>query len=142
MIMISYSELPDIIPIHFNGAGLADRFGEKGNILILPLIATAIFTILTILNRFPNLFNYPITITKDNAFRQYLNATRMIRYLKLMIVAVFGFITIQTIRSAKGETEGLGIWFLPVMLTLFFIPLAYFISQSFRINKRPEEDVK
>jgi len=77
----NYSNLPDTIPIHYNGAGQADGFGGKATILTLPLIATILFIGVTILNKFPHVFNYPTNITQDNAFRQYTNATRLIRYL-------------------------------------------------------------
>jgi uncharacterized membrane protein len=54
LIITNYTNLPDTIPIHYNGAGQADGFGGKGNILTLPLIATIIFVGLTILNEFPH----------------------------------------------------------------------------------------
>ena len=96
----NYTNLPDTIPIHYNSAGQADGFGEKGNILILPLMATVLFSGLTILNRFPHIFNYPVNITTDNALRQYTHATRLIRYLKLIIVVIFGIILARAIRTA------------------------------------------
>ncbi len=128
----NYTKLPDIIPIHYNAMGQADGFGRKGNILILPIIATVLFVGLTILNKFPHVFNYPTNITTDNALRQYTNATRLIRYLKLIIVVIFGLISYQTIRNANGQTEGLGTWFLPLTMGLLFIPLIYFIVKSFK----------
>jgi uncharacterized membrane protein len=88
----SYSNLPDIIPIHYNGAGKADGFGNKINILILPFIATILFVGMTIANKFPHVFNYPTRITEENALRQYTNATRMLRYLKLILVVLFSLI--------------------------------------------------
>lgn len=130
--MTNYQNLPDIIPIHYNGAGQADGFGGKGNILALPFIATIIFVELTIINKFPHIFNYPTTITADNALRQYTNATKMVRVLKLIIVVVFGFIVLQTIRNVKGETTGLGTWFLPLVIAMIFIPIIYFIIRSFK----------
>lgn len=51
----SYSDLPDIIPTHYNGAGEIDGFESKVNILILPLIATFFFVGITILNKFPHI---------------------------------------------------------------------------------------
>ena len=131
----NYSNLPDTIPIHYNGAGQADGFGGKGNILTLPLIATVLFIGLTILNKFPHVFNYPTNITADNALRQYTNATRMIRYLKLIIVVIFGLIAFKTIQNANGQADGLGIWFLPMTLGLIFIPLIYFLVKSFKATK-------
>lgn len=132
----NYTNLPDTIPTHYNGAGQADGFGGKESILTLPLIATILFVGLTILNKFPHAFNYPTNITADNALRQYTNATRMIRYLKFIIVFIFGLIALQTIRNANGQTSGLGTWFLPLTLGLIFIPMTYFILKSFKTTKQ------
>jgi uncharacterized membrane protein len=128
----SYSSLPDTIPTHFNAAGEADGFGTKVSIVGLPLIATLLYIGLTLLNRFPHSFNFPTPITQDNALRQYTNATRMIRYLKLILVVVFAGISFQTIQQANGTGEGLGIWFLPLTLGLIFMPLLYFVIKSFQ----------
>ncbi len=128
----SYSSLPDTIPTHFNAAGEADGFGRKVSIVGLPVIATLLYIGLTVLNRFPHIFNFPTPITQGNALRQYTNATRMIRYLKLILVLVFTGISYQTIQQANGTSEGLGIWFLPLTLGLIFMPLLYFVIKSFQ----------
>ena len=128
----SYSSLPDSIPTHFNAAGEADGFGRKASIVGLPLIATLLYIGLTLLNRVPHIFNFPTPVTPDNALRQYTNATRMIRYLKLILVLVFAGISFQTIQQANGTGEGLGLWFLPLTLVLIFVPLIYFVSKSFQ----------
>ena len=57
--LTNYTNLPDTIPTHFNGAGQADGFGHKAMILILPVIATILYVGLTALNKFPHAFNYP-----------------------------------------------------------------------------------
>lgn len=132
----NYTSLPDTIPIHYNTAGKADGFGGKGNILALPLVATALFTGLTVLNKFPHIFSYPVNISQDNALRQYTNATRMVRYLKFVLVFIFGLIVLQTIRNVNGQTSGLGVWFVPLTLGLIFIPLTYFMIQSFKTTKQ------
>jgi uncharacterized membrane protein len=131
----NYITLPDIIPIHYDGAGHASGFGGKGHILTLPLIATALFVVLTILNKFPQIFNYPVTITPDNAIRQYTYATRLIRYLKFIIVVIFGLIIFYTSRTVNGQTIGSGVWFLPLILALIFIPLIYFVLKSYKTVK-------
>ena len=131
----NYSNLPETIPTHFNGAGQTDGFGGKATILTLPLIATILFIGLTLLNKFPHVFNYPINITQDNAFKQYTNATRLIRYLKIIIVFIFGLIAFKTFQNANGEADGLGVWFLPLTMGLIFIPLIYFVSKSFKTKQ-------
>jgi len=137
LVINTYKILPDIIPTHYNGAGLADGFGDKSMIFTLPLVATVLFVGLTILNKFPHIFNYLGDITKDNALRQYTNATRLIRYLKVIIVVIFGLISYQTINHANGQTEGLGLWFLPLTLGLIFIPTIYFLI--IQLNRQNNE---
>ncbi len=127
-----FSTLPDTIPTHFNASGEADGFGSKASIIGLPVIATLLFVGLTVLNRYPHIFNYPTAITEDNALRLYTLATRMLRYLKLVLVLVFGGIEFMTIQHATRKAAGLGAWFLPLTLVLIFIPLIYFVIKSIK----------
>ncbi|GGW49610.1 DUF1648 domain-containing protein [Arenibacter certesii] len=133
--LVNYSTLPETIPIHFNGAGKADGFGNKENILSLPIVSTILFIGMTVLNKYPHVFNYPSTITKENALQNYTNATRMIRFLKLIIVIVFGLIVFKIIDNVKGKADGLGAWFLPLILGLIFIPTAYYLMKAIRFKK-------
>jgi len=130
--LTNYSILPEIIPIHFNGAGKADGFGNKTHIFVLPIISTLLFIGLTILNKHPHIFNYPSQITKENAVDQYTNATRMMRVLKLVIVVLFGLIVLKTIQIVNGHADGLGTWFLPLTMGMIFIPMLYFLIKSLK----------
>lgn len=132
LIIATYNSLPDSIPKHFNALGTADSFGKKDSIFILPIIASVIFIGLTILNKFPHLFNYPVKVTNENAVRLYTIATKLIRSLKLIIVVVFGSLVVQIVRNSYGHANGLGVWFLPVTLSLVFITLIYGIMQFFK----------
>ena len=132
--ILSFSDLPESIPTHFNGAGEADGFGGKNNIFVLPIIGTILFFGMTMLNKNPHIFNYPKAITNENALRQYSNATRMIRVLKLIIVFVFGLILVMTLQNTNGNADGLGTWFLPLTIGLFIIPTLYFLIKSMKIN--------
>jgi len=130
--LINYFDLPEIIPIHFNGAGKADRFGNKTHIFVLPIISTLLFIGLTILNKRPHVFNYPGQITKENAVHQYTYATRMMRVLKLVIVLLFGLIVFKTIQNVNGHADGLGTWFLPFTIGLFIMLTLYFLMMSMK----------
>ena len=130
--LINYFDLPEIIPIHFNGAGKADGFGNKTHIFVLPIISTLLFIGLTILNKHPHIFNYPSQITKENAVDQYTNATRMMRVLKLVIVLLFGLIVFRKIQIVNGHADGLGTWFLPFTIGLFIMLTLYFLMMSMK----------
>ena len=128
--LLAFTDLPETIPTHYNGAGLVDNYGDKSTIFILPIIGTLIFVLMTILNRFPHIFNYPTIITAENAEKQYILATRLIRYLKFAIVVIFLVIALMTIWTTNNKSEGLGPWFLPLFLGLVFIPVIVFIIKS------------
>lgn len=131
----NYNNLPDVIPIHFNGAGQADGFGGKATILTLPIVSTILFIGMTVLNKFPHLFNHPTNITKENKLRLYTNATRLIRYLKLILVIIFGFIVFKTIQNVNGEADGLGNWLKPITLGMIFIPVMYFVFRAYKSDQ-------
>jgi uncharacterized membrane protein len=126
-----FSSLPDTIPIHFNAAGEPDNIGGKRTILTLPVVATVIYVGLTVLNRYPHIFNYPVRITEANALKHYTAATRLLRYLKLAIMVIVGCLVYNSIQTALGTTDGLGPWFLPVVLALTFGPLVVYLFQTF-----------
>jgi uncharacterized membrane protein len=124
-----YPALPETVPTHFNISGKVDDNGARRTVLILPIVSTILFAGLTILNKYPNIFNYPVPITEENAERLYRIATRLMRYLKLVLVLTFFGIEFMTIQTALGKSAGLTDWFLPVCLGSVFIPVIYTIFQ-------------
>ncbi|MEP7165982.1 MAG: DUF1648 domain-containing protein [Ferruginibacter sp.] len=68
--VVQYSKLPDTIPIHFNASGNIDNYGNKLSIFLLPAIISIVFVGLTILNKYPHIFNYIHKITAENAVNE------------------------------------------------------------------------
>jgi uncharacterized membrane protein len=130
--ILNYTKMPESVPIHFNAAGEVNGYGNKASIFILPVTGLVVFIGMTILNRFPHIFNYPVNITLENAEKQYLNATRTVRYLKSIIVITFLIIEYQTIQTVTGKSEGLGVWFFPVTMGLILIPTIVFVIRAYR----------
>ena len=127
-----FIKLPTIIPIHFNASGKADNYGNKMTLLILPVIATIIYFVITQLNKQPHILNYMTTITKENAEKEYTSATRYLRFLKLVILLIFSLIILFTYLTSSGVTNGLGFWFLPMIFGLLLVPTVISISRSFK----------
>jgi uncharacterized membrane protein len=126
-----YSEIPAKIPTHFNAAGAPDGFGSKTTLWLLPATGLLLWLLLTVINRYPHIFNFPVKITPENAETQYRIATRMIRILKCVLLIMFSFISYRTIQTALGNEAGLGKIFLPVFLVLTFgIVIIYFYKAN------------
>lgn len=127
-----YDYLPDIIPQHYNLQGEADGFGTKGFIWILPGLGLLLYFGLSILNKYPNIFNYPQKITPENARAQYKIATRLIRLLNTTIVWIFCYLSFSTIQSALGHQSGPGKYFTLVFLVLILGPISIYLFISAR----------
>ncbi|HYD91359.1 MAG TPA: DUF1648 domain-containing protein [Flavobacterium sp.] len=130
LVIYFYPKLPDIVPIHFNFNGEADGFGDRQTMFLLPVIGTLLFMVLTALSLYPHTFNYPVKITEDNALRQYTIAVRMMRFLKLGVIILFGIIEYGTIRTATQQAQGLGRGFIFLVFALVLIPVFYSLVQS------------
>jgi len=127
-----FLKLPSTIPTHFNFSGQVDDYGNKHSFLILPILATIIYFGLTQLSKYPQIFNYLTKITDENASKQYTDSTRLLRFLKVIIVLTFSLIILFTYLTTIGVTNGLGSWFLPMMFGLFLIPTIISITQSLK----------
>ena len=126
----AYFNLPNTIPIHFGISGNPDNYGSKATLFVMPVLGTIIFYGLTILNKHPNIFNYMTPITEENAPRQYSYATKAIRFLKFSIMVTFNLVVLFTYLTVVGKVEGFRVWFLPFMLGLLLIPIAYYVYKS------------
>ena len=131
-VIYHYPKLPEIIPSHFNKAGMPDEYSSKSSFWFMPGIAIFVYTLMSLVALVPHQFNFPVKITLANALKQYTMALRFIRYLKAVIIWLFFYISFATIRVATSEVSGLGLWFLPVFLGFIFIPLVFYVIKSFK----------
>lgn len=125
-----YSSLPDTIPVHFNASGVADRYGSKGTLLLLPIFGTFMFIGLYALAQAPHIFNYPTEITEENAEKQYRNGKSLIRWINMIMVFSFAFIEWRVIDSCMKGQGNLGPYFMPIFMISIFGAIAYFFWKS------------
>ncbi len=130
--IIYMSNLPDKIPIQFNGLGEPKNYGSKNFIWLFPIVGGFLYIILTTLSQFPQLYNFPVKITPENILVQYKLATRLVRILKTILILMFLFTCYQTIRISTGETNSLGNPFVPLFLILNFGIIAIYLTRSIK----------
>ena len=133
-VILSWSSLPESVPVHFGAGGDPDAWGSKWTFIILPLIGVALYSGLTVLARYPHLYNYPWPITRGNAERQYRLARAFLTLFKAEVVWFFGYMKLEAVEVAHHRSEGLGPEFLPIFLLTTFgsIGLYFFISYRTR----------
>ncbi len=128
----SYSNLPDTIPIHFNSSGVADGFGKRGMIWLLPSLTLFMVPGLLILRRWPWLSNVPLEITEKNALYQYGLIVKLLGFLAAVVSLTFTTIVHDTIEIAHGGSSFLGIWFIPALGVPIFGSMVWYFVAAFR----------
>lgn len=136
--LLSFNELPDKIPSHFNAAGEPDAFSSGRSIWILPVTGLITWILLTLAGFLPRIYNYPVQITPENAEAQYRTATRLIRAIKCIVIAMFAYMVHRTILTAAGEANGIGKTFLPVSMVILSGAIIFYIIKAF--NQKHKND--
>jgi uncharacterized membrane protein len=128
----AYLKAPDIIPIHFGLDGKADRFGGKASLFIFPLIISFVMFIFTILLKRPDIHNYAVKVTEENAARLYAASNRMLRIVKCIINTFMLYFSFEFVQALKSEQLQFSMWSLIIFLVVLFSAIAF---QIFRMNK-------
>lgn len=126
---LNWDIIPEKIPGHYNAFGIVDRWANKGELFIVPIIAWIMYISLTVIEKYPQIWNTGIQVTENNQKLVYRLLKDMLGTEKLLMVTVFSFITINSSLS-----KGLPNWFLPVSLFLVFGSLMFFIIRLVKIK--------
>ena len=126
-VIITWKNIPDMIPGHYNIAGEIDKYSSKNSIWILIVVQILLFTMMSVLERFPNIWNTGVKITEENRERVYTNLRNMQTYLKMMIMIYFSYMTFQSIGG--GNLHSMSVF---VFLVLVFGGMAIFLVKIFK----------
>jgi uncharacterized membrane protein len=108
------------IPTHFDIAGQPNCWGPPSMLLLLPVLAVALYLLITLVARFPSAFNYPVRVTAENRPRLQALALQMIAWLKTELVCLFTWIQGSTIGVARQGHGGLSPALVPVSFAAIF----------------------
>lgn len=127
-----YFKLPSVIPTHFDFIGNADGFGDRLSVFAIPAVALLLFAGLTVLQKYPHVFNYPCEVREDNARYLYKNGRLLLSYMKAEMVLIFAFLEYTTVSEAMGNR----IPMLMPLLALLGVLLATLVVFVFRMVKK------
>ncbi|MFJ7664884.1 DUF1648 domain-containing protein [Lysinibacillus sp. NPDC097162] len=133
-IISQWNTLPEEIPAHFNGAGEVDRWGSKIELFILPGIGIFLWIFLGLLEKVPYMHNYPARLNESNVEAFYLNSRKILNEIKNLCLILFAVISFEIVLVALGKVDGLGWWFLPVVLIGIGIPIVKGLIASSKIK--------
>lgn len=130
-IFTKWNQIPDQVPGHYNAIGEIDRWGNKIEIIIMPLIAIFIYAMITSFSFFPQTWNIPVKISDSNKEEIYKYSLSLLIFMKVEVVGMFFYITYFTV-----TTQPLPSYFLPITLLVIFATLIYFIILMSKAGKK------
>lgn len=100
--LVRFPSLPEVIPVHFDMSGTADRMGERGSLLWLTALMVALVISLAWLSTRPRLFNLPVELTPGNAQSVYREGERMMVCLLVALVVIHLGAAMQVMGAGAG----------------------------------------
>lgn len=139
---IHWGALPDRIPIHFGLSGRPDGYGDRAALWFLVFMQVALYFGLTgVFHLPPEAFNFPASLTEENAPRLARSLRFIIRSAKALVMGTFAHWVWMTVAVARGRAAGLSPWsnlWLVALLSLV-VASCWYIARRERRGAGQEE---
>lgn len=128
-LIFHWVSIPDKIPAHYDWEGNIDRWGNKSELIFLPMMSWFLYLLITGLQQVPLAWNTGVKITEENEERVYRTLKYLLETLKLIVVAD---LTYMTIYSLMGKS--LSGWFTMIVLVAVFGDLIFWIVRLYQVK--------
>lgn len=133
--IIYFPSLPDKIATHFNIKGEADGWGSKYTLLVIPIIAVVSVIPIEMLEKRPNLHNYPSYINENNVEMLYKVSIRTLNLSKNGVLIIFGVMLIDSIIAAKNGDSGFNFIWILLLILLVIVPTVWHMVSLSKIKR-------
>ena len=129
-LLLAWGSIPDRIPGHYNALGEVDRWSGKSSLIVLPIISWLIFGFITLVERYPQIWNTGFLVTAQNRERVYRLLKNLIALVKTFVLLMFASLTVLSSLAVN-----LPIWYILVFLVAVFGTIAVCIVQLNRLRR-------
>ena len=123
--IINFPSLPEEVPMHFGADGEVNRYGSPYEMIILLVLPFILIPGLELLERFPQVHNYPHRMNESNAEAFYLNSRKIANFAKNSCLIIFAIVFIEITNYALTGTFLFGSLMLPLILILALGPVSW-----------------
>ena len=128
-LIFNWGSIPDKIPVHYDWEGNIDRWGNKAEVMILPIMSWFLYLLITGLQQVPLAWNTGVKITEENEERVYRTLKYMLETLKLIVVADLTYITVHSLMG-----KSLSGWFAMIVPVAVFGDLFFWIVRLYQVK--------
>ena len=129
-LILAWGNIPDRIPGHYNALGEVDHWSSKSSLIVLPIISWMLFGFITLVERYPQIWNTGITVTEENRDAVYRLLKSMIALVKMFVLLMFASLTVLS-----SFAVNLPIWYILGFLVAVFGTIAVCIVRLNRIRQ-------
>ena len=121
-------------PTHFNLlTGVPDNWGGKVEMLVLMGVAAAVYVLLVLCCRYPNLMNYPARITEENKEKLYSLGVSLGQRMNWLMMLTFSLTINCSALIAIGVMERFPVYMIWISLLAILAAVIQFIVQVRRV---------
>ena len=128
-LIFHWGSIPDKIPAHYDWEGNIDRWGNKSDLIFLPMMSWFLYLLITGLQQVPLVWNTGVKITEENEERVYRTLKYLMETLKLIVVADLSYMTINSLMG-----KSLSGWFTMIVLVAVFGNLIFWIVRLYQVK--------
>lgn len=121
-----WSRIPGTVPTHFNAAGIAYSYGGKEILWIEVIAATVILLLLSLIEKVPSIWNFPVAVTEENKERLYKIALVMLGAIKILTTGLFIDVGVSSLVTRFP------VWPMYIMLGAMVIVIVVAVVQMIR----------
>ncbi len=132
-LVFNYTYLPEDLSVSIGTENSV--LSGKSITILLAVIAVSLYVVITVLNNYPHILNYPVKITRKNARKQYQLAKSFNSYLKLFIGILILIIQAKIISNIWNYPSGPEYLMYIFIFIGIFVPLSIYLYLSKKYNK-------
>lgn len=132
--IVFWNRIPDVIPSHYNSAGIADQYSDKGILIFLLFMVAFLMGIMSIAVYYVKQ-EMMSKYAKEASASQMSAAYIMLVLMNFSIQCIFAYIT-----YCSATARSLGRFFLIFALVLVFVPIVVFVIYGYQNGKRNSSD--
>lgn len=132
--IVFWNRIPDVIPSHYNAAGIPDQYSDKGILIFILFMVALLMGIMSIAVYYVKQ-EMTSKYAKEASASQMGAAYIMLVLMNFSIQCIFAYIT-----YCSATSNELGSFFLIFALILVFVPIVVFVIYGYQNGKKNVSD--
>jgi uncharacterized membrane protein len=120
--------VPVRIPTHFDLSGTPNGWGSPKMLFLLPVVASCVYLLISVLASMPAAFRYSIRVNPENLPGLQDKTRMMISWIKLEMTCLFTYVQWSIIQAARDSHWHMSPLMVPIFLVVVFGTIGWHLA--------------